>query len=78
MILIILLITGILIELGIIIYNNRKSPIIWQPTYRKDKLMNIPYCRKCKNELSMLGLLSRDTKKIQYHCSVCNKILKDK
>jgi len=38
-------------------------------------LVNVPYCAKCFNHISLLGLKDKKSGKVQFICIKCNKIL---
>jgi hypothetical protein len=53
------------------------SNIIYQLEWDfiNNKTIEMPYCGKCFTPLAMLGLLDKNTNKIQFICNKCHKII---
>lgn len=57
----------------------KKCKIIYQREFDfvSYQSVEVPYCFKCNNRVSLLGLLDKN-KKLQYFCKKCNMIIKVK
>lgn len=45
--------------------------------FKTKKTIEIPYCFKCKEIVTLLGLLDKK-RNTQYYCNKCKKIIKNK
>jgi len=56
-----------------------KPKIIYQTEFNFPfyNCVEVPYCAKCRNRVSLLGLLDKKGN-LQYFCKKCNKIIKVK